>query len=282
MRPLIGCVGQGWIGKNYADEFEERGYQVVRYALDAKYRKNKKKIATCDIVFICVPTPSKPTGFDYSIVDDVLNLVGDGKIAVIKSTVLPNTTDKLQDKHDNIFIVHIPEFLTEKTAAWDVRNPSRNIIGETKKSAKAHIHEKILPHLPKAPYETAVNAKTAELIKYGGNCWFYFKVIFVNMLYDLSGQLGIDYDEIKKGLAADPRIGSTHLAPVHQGGRGAGGHCFIKDMSAFAEIYKKYCAGDSYGNRLLTIMQDKNIQLLVDSRKDLELLIGVYGHNKLK
>src|SRR5580692_663281 len=85
-KPLIGFIGQGWIGKAYADNFEERGYEVVRYALEKPYIKNKDKIAECDIVFIAVWTPTTPKGFDSSVVENVLPLVGEGKIAVLKST----------------------------------------------------------------------------------------------------------------------------------------------------------------------------------------------------
>ncbi len=56
----IGFIGQGWIGKNYADDFEKRGFEVVRYAQEEPYIKNKEAIADCDIVFIAVPTPSTP------------------------------------------------------------------------------------------------------------------------------------------------------------------------------------------------------------------------------
>ena len=55
--PLIGFIGQGFIGKNYADDFVRRGYKVVRYARGAEFAKNKIKIKECDIVFIAVPTP---------------------------------------------------------------------------------------------------------------------------------------------------------------------------------------------------------------------------------
>ena len=40
----IGIIGQGWIGKNYANEFEERGFEVVRYGLEDEYFNNKSKI----------------------------------------------------------------------------------------------------------------------------------------------------------------------------------------------------------------------------------------------
>ena len=61
-KPLIGFIGQGWIGKNYANDFEARGYATVRYALEEPYKANEDKIKDCDIVFIAVPTPSTPTG----------------------------------------------------------------------------------------------------------------------------------------------------------------------------------------------------------------------------
>ena len=56
----IGFIGQGFIGKNYADDFERRGFEVIRYALEEPYRANKEKIRECDIVFIAVPTPTTP------------------------------------------------------------------------------------------------------------------------------------------------------------------------------------------------------------------------------
>ena len=40
----IGFIGTGWIGKNYADNYESREYEVVRYSLDEQYKNNKSKI----------------------------------------------------------------------------------------------------------------------------------------------------------------------------------------------------------------------------------------------
>jgi UDPglucose 6-dehydrogenase len=195
----IGFIGQGFIGKNYADDFEERGFKVVRYSRDKAFSSNMKEIANCDVVFIAVPTPSTPNGFDDSVVRSVIKLVGKGKIAVIKSTIIPGTTESIQKENPDIFVMHSPEFLTEKTAAYDARNPDRNIIGVPVKDSnfteKANF---VLSILPKAPYEVVCSSREAELSKYGGNCWFYFKVIYVNMLYDLAEKLGCDYELIKK------------------------------------------------------------------------------------
>lgn len=282
MKKLIGFIGQGWIGKNYADDFETRGYEVVRYAKEEPYSANREKIGECDIVFIAVPTPSTINGFDDSILRQVIKLVGEKKIAVIKSTIRPGTTESIQKENPNIYVVHSPEFLTEATSAHDAANPQRNIVGiplvndEYRGKAK-----QVMEVLPFAPYQLVCKAKEAELVKYGGNCWFYFKVIYINMLYDLAGKIGIDYQIVKEAMSADPRIGSTHLDPIHKTGRGAGGHCFIKDFAAFFQIYKDL-VGDELGLEVLDSLKDKNVDLLVKSNKDLELLKGVYGDDIVK
>jgi len=275
--PKIGFIGQGWIGKNYADNFEQRGFDIVRYSLDAAHSGNKEKIKGCDIVFIAVPTPTTPEGFDDSILKQVIKLVGEGKIALIKSTVLPGMTKYLQTENPNIFILHSPEFLTRHTAAHDAANPTRNIIGLPQNNdlyrQKA---EQVMAVLPKAPYEIICDSINAELIKYGGNCFFYFKNIFMNMLYDLSQKLGCDWETVRQMIAADPRIGEEHTHPVSKGGRGAGGDCLIKDFEVFIRLYKNFVQ-DEAGLNALTNLRDKNISLLVQSNKDLDLLKGVYG-----
>lgn len=277
MNKKIGFIGQGWIGKHYADDFETRGYDVVRFSQEEPYIQNKDAIADCDIVLIAVPTPTTNNGFDCSIVKDVVGLVGKGKIAVIKSTILPGTTESVQACHPDVFVLHSPEFLTEVTAAFDAANPNRNIVGvpvdndEYRKKA-----QEVIEVLPSAPYELVCSAREAELIKYGGNCWFYFKVIFINMLHDLAEKSGCSYEVIKSALSADPRIGGTHLDPIHKTGRGAGGHCFIKDFAAFREIYEAE-VGDKLGLDVLRALEEKNIDLLTSTNKDLDLLKGVYG-----
>ncbi len=279
----IGFIGQGWIGKNYANDFEARGYSVVRYALEEPYIANKGRIATCDIVFVAVPAPTTPQGFDDSMIRRVLPLVGKGKIAVIKSTILPGTTEMMQKLFPKLFVLHSPEFLAESTAAHDAAHPNRNIIGIPKMNAayreKAEV---VLRVLPDAPYEKIMHARDAEFVKYAGNCFLFTKVMFTNLLYDLVAANGSDWANVRDALIHDPRIGSSHTEPLHKsrpgvkGGRGAGGHCFIKDFEAFREMYRANVP-DAYGNALLSALKDKNIELLVNSGKDLDLLEGVYG-----
>lgn len=276
-KPLIGFIGQGWIGKNYADNYEERGYKVVRYALEKPYNSNKDKIKNCDIVLIAVPTPTTPDGFNDSILRKVVKLVGKGNIAVIKSTIVPGTTEAIQKENPGIFVMHSPEFLSEATATDDAKNPARNIIGipvsDTKYNEKA---QKVLDTFPKAPYSTICLAKEAELIKYSANCFKFTKVVFFNLIYDLCHALGIDYSVIRDAMANDPMIADWHLDPIHKSGRGAGGGCFIKDFAAFREVYEGL-VNDESGIELLKMFEKKNLELLKSSNKDKNLVEGVYG-----
>jgi len=272
----LGFIGQGWIGKNYADYYEEKGFEIVRYALEKKYKKNSHKIKDCAIVFIAVPTSTTKRSFDDSTLETVLTKVADGRIAVIKSTVLPGTTEKMQQLYPDKIIIHAPEFLTEKTAEYDTKYPKRNIIGYADERGEAAARE-VMKIFPPAPYKAILPAKEAELIKYAGNCWFYLKVVYINMLYDLAQQLGIDYESIREALSYDTRIGHTHLEPIHKSGRGAGGHCFIKDFAAFSKFYAQQLPQDSAGRAVLGRLEKKNIELLKSTDKDLDLLKGVYG-----
>ena len=270
----IGFIGQGFIGSAYADDFESRGFKVVRYAKEEPYNKNEQKIATCDIVFIAVPTPTTEDGFSADIVEDVLKYIGKGRVAVIKPTVLPGTTDKLQKKFPDIYLMHSPEFLRAATAKEDAINPQRNVIGYTERSKDKA--KDVLEILPKAPYNKIMPVKNAELVKYMGNCFLAQKVLFANLMFDLSEKLGIDYDETKDAVGADPRIGYSHLDIDHFGGRGAGGYCFIKDLAAFASFYRESVPEDTAGAKILSGLEDKNKKLLRDSNKDIDFLDSVY------
>lgn len=272
----IGFIGQGFIGKNYADDFEERGFTITRYDVE-KYKDNKEKIKDCDIVFIAVPTPTRPNGFDDRIIREVLRLIGPGKIAVIKSTIVVGTTVELQKLYPEITIMHSPEFLTEKTAAFDAKNPERNIIGITDIN-NHELYKKaelVLSTLPKCPYSLITKSQNAELIKYGGNNWFYFKVVFMNILYDLTQTADADFEVVKEGMSFDSRIGKTHLDVVHQGGRGAGGHCFIKDFEAFIEMLKDKNLEEQVA--VCEKIRNLNLEYLKSTGKSLEIIEETYG-----
>jgi len=276
----IGFIGQGWIGKHYADDFEHRGYPIVRYALEEPFLSNKSKLVDCSIVFIAVPTPTTPAGFSYAAVADALSILTDGSVAVIKSTLLPGSTEALQEQFPDIIVLHSPEFLREVTAAHDAAHPLRNIIGiPIESQIYREAANKVLDVLPEAPYERVMSARAAELVKYAGNGFLYQKVLFMNMLYDVVSQSGESFEIVRDALIHDPRIGESHTMPVHASGRGAGGHCFIKDFEALRQYYTEHCGSDEAAV-WLSASVDYNKALLTHSSKDIDLLLGVYGKNE--
>lgn len=274
----IGFIGQGWIGRNYADNFEARGFEVIRYALEAPYVQNKEKIKDCDIVFIAVPTPSTPRGFDASIVEQAFSLIGEGKLAVIKSTIVPGTTKKFQAAHSHCTIFYSPEFLSEATAKHDVEFPFSNIVGipeETQENRKKA--ERLLSVLPEAPFSLVCSSSEAEVIKYTHNINGYIQIVMFNMIHDIAAGLNCDWEKIRSAIKADPMMSDRYTQPVHKSGRGAGGHCFIKDMAAFRELYAQSFPTDAAGISVLRSLENKNVDLLTKTGKDLDLVRGVYG-----
>ncbi|HEX8591413.1 MAG TPA: hypothetical protein VF696_01525, partial [Candidatus Paceibacterota bacterium] len=275
-------IGQGFVGRSYADNFEARGYTTVRYALEAPYVGNKSRIKECDLVFIAVPTPSTPDGFDVGIVREALALVGSGKIAVIKSTILPGTTEMLQREFPDRVVLVSPEFLSEATAAHDAAHPYSNIIGlPTESEMHREAANQLLTMLPKAPFVLICRSVEAEVVKYSHNVNGYVLVVLFNLLYDFAERNGADWSNVQAALAADPYISSYYTRPVHKSGRGAGGYCFIKDFAAFRELYGRTLPDDKDGMAIMTALERKNIALLLASGKSLDLLEGVYGKDAL-
>jgi len=273
----ISICGTGFVGGNILRDFVERGYYTIGYSLEPKYIDNKDKVKNANVVFCCLPTPTTPKGFDDSIlINAIKETTTDGQIIVIKSTVQIGTTNKIQEMFPKRYIMHSPEFLSEATAYEDVKKPSRNIIGYTKKSEK--YASKILGILPECPYNVCIPCKEAELIKYAGNCFYAFKIIAQNIFYDLAKVHGLDFELIKEANIANPFIANQHLEIYHKGKRGGSGSCIPKDFQTMIEMYDNL---NKKGKKVLESVRDYNIELIKETGldKDKEIFKGIYGDN---
>jgi len=234
----LGVCGVGMVGGALKRYFEKKSIKPFLYD-NGKNLGSIDEVNQADIIFICVPTPfDKEKGFDLSFIEEACNNIKGEKIIVIKSTVWPGTTEKLQKKYPQHKFLFNPEFLTELTAEQDMDYPDRQIIGYTEKSY--NVAGDVMQILPLAPFERILPATEAELVKYYGNTWFSTKVIFANQMYDLCQKLEIDYDRIMESAAADKRIGRSHLQVVHKGYRGYGGKCLPKDIKALIQFADKH------------------------------------------
>jgi len=258
----IGVIGVGMVGGAVKNYFEKKGSQVFLYDkgrnLGSVEEANKG-----DFIFVCVPTPyDKEKGFDLSFVEDACQNIQDGRVIIIKSTVLPGTTEGLQKKYPLKKFIFNPEFLTELTSDQDMNYPDRQIVGYTKESY--NVCGDLLLLLPLAPYDKIMPATEAEMVKYFGNNWFAVKVAFANQMYDLCQKVGIDYDRIKEAVSADKRIGRSHLEVMHKGYRGYGGKCLPKDIRALIQFagengvdMKLHKTAEEINNKLL---KDQSIE----------------------
>jgi UDPglucose 6-dehydrogenase len=231
-----GIVGTGMVG-GAMQKYLSRKEGLELFVYDkGKNEGSKEDVNKAEIVFVCVPTPylKDGKGFDLSYVEETMGWLEGEKVVVIKSTVMPGTTEMLQKKYPQHKLLMNPEFLTEETADQDMMYPDRQIVGYTEQSHT--VAGDVMQLLPLAPFERMLPAVEAETVKYFGNTWFAVKVSFANQMYDLCQSIGVDYDRMVEAAAADKRIGRTHLNIFHKGYRGYGGKCLPKDIKAIIQL----------------------------------------------
>ena len=284
----IGVMGLGMVGDPIRRWFEEvlkykRGKNLFCYDADPK-KGYSDDINKADIIFVAVPTPSNPDGScNVSIVDSALDSIKDGKIVVIKSTVVPGTVEVLQKKHPKKKIIFNPEFLTEAQAWMDFLNPDRQIVAPTSKSFRDAYD--VLPLLPKKNFarpgandnpKKIINATEAELGKYASNIFGYIKVIFGNIMADACEAIflklkqekipaRVNYDNVREIVSTDLRIGPYWLNVEHGNYCGAGGYCFPKDMDAFI----------GFGEELIKFLKKAPKKLKIEQGLALSLEKGI-------
>ena len=130
---MIGIIGQGFVGNAVYQKFKKY-YSINTYDLDSsKCNSSEQETLDNKIVFVCLPTPMDEVGrCNTSIVEGAVKRCfefGKTKIVVIKSTVSPGTTEKLNQKYPSLQILFNPEFLTERNAVKDYDNQNRIILG---------------------------------------------------------------------------------------------------------------------------------------------------------
>ena len=266
----IGIIGQGYVGSaiklGFQDHYSVETYD--KYDLTKSTKSSIKRVVEfTDVIFVCVPTPMRKDGTCYTgIVEEVIreiNETADGHIVVIKSTVPPGTTDRINAEYTKSTVIFNPEFLTEANFIEDFKNQSRIILGGDRKGTNKlrQIYSKVFPHAT----IVKTGSKTAEMVKYFINCFLATKVSFANEMYSVCEQVGIDYDKVVEYATYDERLGKSHWAvPGPDEDFGFGGHCLPKDLSAIINEFKTY--------GLLESVEQVNDQ--VRENRDWEHMVG--------
>ncbi|OBG23389.1 UDP-glucose 6-dehydrogenase [Mycolicibacterium celeriflavum] len=257
-----GVIGAGYVGLTTAVCLAERGHDTVCVDVDAsrveqlrngiplldepgiaellrqglaagnlEFTVDYRDLADCDVVFVCVPTPSGSDGSaDLSAVDNavdrLITVLRPGSVVVLKSTVPVGTTRRIAERvqQTGIRAVSNPEFLRESHAVYDFRNPDRIVIGADDADAADLVSRVYGNHAQ----TFTMSPESAELAKYASNAFLAVKISYANSLAQLCARLGADIADVIRCMGADVRIGPHFLQP----GPGWGGSCLPKDTAA--------------------------------------------------
>ena len=200
-------------------------------------------VAHGEVIFIAVGTPPDADGTaDLANVLEVADAIGRHmnarKIIVDKSTVPVGTADRVRERVAAALaargvalafdVVANPEFLKEGAAIADFMKPDRIVIGSESDAAARCIEQLYAPFNRNHDKIVRMDTRSAELAKYAANAMLATRISLMNELANLAERLGADIEAVRRGIGADPRIGTSFIYP----GIGYGGSCFPKDVRA--------------------------------------------------
>ena len=203
-------------------------------------------ISECDIIFVCVNTPTKTCGFGAGRAADlgpweiagrtIARAASRNKIIIEKSTVPVRTAEALscviqESALNNVehVILSNPEFLAEGSAIKDLERPDRVLIGgpqtEAGQYAISVVSEIYAIWIPKNKI-LRTNLWSSELSKLVANAFLAQRVSSINSVSLICEHTGADVEEVSLAVGADSRIGPNFLTAS----LGFGGSCFQKDI----------------------------------------------------
>lgn len=243
--------------------FYERGVEKL---LKAHLGKNfyatgdlRQAVLDTDVTMITTGTPFREGAIDLKYIQSAAQSIGNAlkdkdtyHLVVVKSTVVPETTDGLvkdvlegtsrRTCPDDFGLGMNPEFLREGSAVEDFLSPDRIVIGGIDRRSQ-NLLEDIYADF-KDVDQLTVNNRTAEMIKYVSNSFLAALISFSNEMANLcSAHENLDVEDVMRGLHLDRRLNpktasgkriNPGVLSYLKAGCGYGGSCFPKDTKALA------------------------------------------------
>ncbi|MGH8278152.1 MAG: UDP-glucose dehydrogenase family protein [Gammaproteobacteria bacterium] len=200
--------------------------------------------------FIAVGTPPDEDGSaDLRHVLQVAHSIGQymqsEKIVADKSTVPVGTADEVRNTIAGelnkrglqlpFAVVSNPEFLKEGSAVDDFNSPDRILVGADSPRGIEVMRTLYAPFTRNHERIMVMAVRDAEFTKYAANSMLAARISMMNEFANIAEHLGVDIEQVRKGIGSDKRIGYPFLYP----GAGYGGSCFPKDVSALARAATK-------------------------------------------
>lgn len=210
-----------------------------------------------EMTLIAVGTPFNGEQIDLAYIRQAARAVGEAlreirryHVVVVKSTVVPGTTDDIvrplleessaRRAGIDFGVGMNPEFLTEGTAVVDFMQPDRIVLGGMDERTIDMLAELYAPltHVP----VLRTNNRTAEMMKYAANCLLATLISFSNEIGNLCARLGgVDAVDVMQSVhlaryfSTLLKDGTRVTAPINSflyAGCGFGGSCLPKDVKA--------------------------------------------------
>jgi len=217
------------------------------------------------ILFIAVGTPPGEDGSaDMQYVKAVAKAIGermtDYKVIVDKSTVPVGTADTVRATvaaelarrgvSVDYAVVSNPEFLKEGAAIEDFMKPDRIVVGSDDEQATLLMRALYAPFNRSTERLMVMDVRSAEFTKYAANAMLATRISFMNELALLAEKVGVDIEQVRRGIGSDPRIGPQFL----YSGAGYGGSCFPKDVKALVRT----ASGEGVDLKVLNAVEAAN------------------------
>ncbi|HEY7893429.1 MAG TPA: nucleotide sugar dehydrogenase [Gemmatimonadaceae bacterium] len=264
-RVTCGVVGLGYVGLPLAIEMGHAGLRVIGFEKSSRVaelvngggshikdvaakdvaalRKSGKleatldmsRLADCDVISICVPTPLGKTkdpdmSFVVAATDSVAETLRPGQLIVLESTTYPGTTREVLlptfEKRDlqvgeDFFLCFSPERVDPGNPKWHTKNTPKVLGGITERCTKLgeQIYELFIDEV--VPVSSP---EAAELTKLLENTFRMINIGLVNEMAVICDKLGVSVWEVIDAAATKP-FGFMKFSP----GPGLGGHCIPLD-----------------------------------------------------
>jgi len=191
-------------------------------------------ISEADTIIVVIGTPvdehlnPEPDAVVHAI-DDCLPFMRDGQLMILRSTIFPGVTKKienhLKDTGKQLDLSFCPERIAEGFALKELSSLPQ-VIGARTESAFLR-SEELFAKLGSEPVR--VTPEEAELAKLFTNSWRYIKFAIANQFYVMATNAGVDYENVRHAITHNyPRARDLPRAGF------AAGPCLLKDTMQLA------------------------------------------------
>ncbi|TKB27298.1 UDP-glucose/GDP-mannose dehydrogenase family protein [Desulfopila sp. IMCC35006] len=254
------------------------GRKRIEFTTDAVRGTNH-----AELLFIAVGTPPDDDGsadlkYVLAVAGTIASHMSEEKIIIDKSTVPVGTADKVKAHISSILkkrkldirfhVASNPEFLKEGSALEDCMRPERIIVGTDSDIVEEKMRELYEPFSRNRDKIMIMDVRSAEFTKYAANCMLATKISFMNEMSNLAERLGVDIEQVRRGIGSDSRIGYQFIYP----GCGYGGSCFPKDVQALERSAREI----GYEAQILRAVESVNYK---QKEKLFEHLSSFYGND---